>query len=99
MRIVKQIILSFIFLNFVVAEAYAHESEIVHEEVPATVDPMVAIGVVVIVIIGGLILWKFVLHNSNKSTSSNQPKSQEQTVNTQTSSVPEAKKDVNNTPS
>lgn len=38
--------------------AFAHEAEIAHEEVPASVDPMVAIGVVVFIAIGGVIIWK-----------------------------------------
>ena len=38
--------------------ASSHESDTVHEEVPATVDPMLALGVVVVVAIGGVVVWK-----------------------------------------
>ena len=63
------------------------------------IDPLIIIIVPIVLIAGGLILWKFVLHNNKSTPDQLKPKSQEQTVNTQTSSVPEAKKDVNNTPS
>jgi len=48
--------------------ASSHESDTVHEEVPATVDPMVAIGVVVFVAIGGIIIWRVMFSKKKAPT-------------------------------
>ncbi|OGH30493.1 MAG: hypothetical protein A3E40_04300 [Candidatus Levybacteria bacterium RIFCSPHIGHO2_12_FULL_37_9] len=48
--------------------ASSHESDTVHEEVPATVDPMVAIGVVVFIVIGGIIIWRVMFSKKKAPT-------------------------------
>lgn len=69
--------------------AFAHETEMVHEEVPATVDPMVAIGVVVIVIIGGIIIWKVMFGKKQSPIAQTKEVPTETLKNVQQSSQPE----------
>lgn len=51
---------------FYPATVLAHETEELHTEPPASIDPVVAIIVVVAIAILGFLLWKFVL--KGKST-------------------------------
>ena len=66
--------------------AFAHESDTVHEEVPASVDPMLAIGVVVFIAIGGVIIWKLMQGKKNippattPQTQSEPPKTAQQPI-------------------
>lgn len=39
----------------------AHESGAVHEEPPASIDPIVAVIVVVVIAVGVFLVWKFLL--------------------------------------
>ena len=97
-----KILLSFfstIGLVFLTGSAFAHEAEIPHEEPVPTISPLLLVGIAAVFAVGGFVLWKFVLHNNKSTPDQLKAKSQEQTINTQTRSVPEAKKDVNNTPS
>lgn len=41
---------------------HAHEAATPHVEEPAQINPVVAIGVLLIVALGGFLLWKFVLN-------------------------------------
>ena len=66
--------------------AFAHESEVVHEEPVPTISPLFLVGLVAVFAIGGFLLWKFVLH-APKSSSPAQtsvpektPPAQEKTV-------------------
>lgn len=61
-----QTIFSLFYVLIFPAAVFAHETDTVHEEVPASVDPMLALGVVVIIAIGGFLLWKFVLNKQQK---------------------------------
>jgi len=64
---------------------FAHETEVVHEEPVPTISPVFLIGIVVVLAIGGFIIWKFVLRNPKPLSSSPaqpvpNPQSQEKTV-------------------
>lgn len=48
-----------LFFNF---SALAHETEEVHEELPASIDPGVAVGIIIAIVIIGFLVWKFVLN-------------------------------------
>ena len=44
------------------ATVFAHETGEAHAEVPASIDPVVAVIVVAAIAVGGFLLWKFVLN-------------------------------------
>jgi len=52
----------FIFSLLLPTIAFAHETEVVHEEPVPTIDPTVAIIVIIGIAIIGFILWKFVFN-------------------------------------
>jgi len=62
-------------MDFIVKTAFAHDTGIVHKEVPASVDPMLALGIVVIVAIGGIIIWK-VMFSKKQATPTQTSQSQ-----------------------
>ncbi len=66
MKYLLNIGLTFIVSLIFPVIASSHETDTVHEEVPASVDPMLAIGTVVFVALGGFLLWKFVLNKQQK---------------------------------
>lgn len=49
---------------------FAHETEVVHEEAIPTISPVFLIGIMVVLAIGGFLLWKFVLASPKKTTPS-----------------------------
>jgi len=48
------------------AIALAHDTEEVHEESPAAVDPVVAVVVLISIVVGVFLIWKFVLKTKER---------------------------------
>lgn len=55
------ILSAFGFSLFYPSFVLAHETEEVHEEPPASIDPVVAVIVVVGIVMAAFLVWKFVL--------------------------------------
>lgn len=67
MKIFTKIVANVIFfLNFSLATTYAHETGEAHTEVPASIDPVVAVVVVAAIAVGGFLIWKFLLKSKEK---------------------------------
>lgn len=85
MKFFTEIIANIVFfLNFGIGTAFANGDEdhppgTPHTEA-ASIDPTMVIGIVIFLVIGGFLLWKFVLRNPNPPSSpSAQPPSNPQT--------------------
>lgn len=61
MKFLKVFILNIIWFYTLSLTMYAHETEEVHEEPPANIDTGIALGIIIVVLIIGFIVWKFVL--------------------------------------
>jgi len=62
MKLLRAAILDFIYFLTFPFVAFAHETEVVHEEPVPTISPIVLVGIVVVLVIAGFLLWKFVLN-------------------------------------
>lgn len=80
MRLSLNIIFSFIAFLILAISAFAHETEVVHEEPIPTISPFLLVGLVAALAIGGFLIWRFMLRNPNPPlSSSTQPQSNPQT--------------------
>lgn len=67
MKLLLNFFSTFSLLFLFLATAFAHESEILHEEPVPTISPLLLVGLVAGLAIGGFLLWKFVLHTPKSS--------------------------------
>lgn len=74
MKLLINILSSFGLLLSYAAIALAHDTEEVHEEPPAAVDPVVAVIVIVAIAVGAFLIWKFVLKKKEASKEASPPK-------------------------
>lgn len=61
MKILRAAFIDFFLLFSSPLLAFAHETEVPHEEAVPTIDPLFVVGGIVVVAVGGFFLWKFVL--------------------------------------
>ena len=61
------IVNTIVFLFILPLVSFAHEAEVPHEEPVPTISPVFLIGIVVVLAIGGFLVWKFVLHGPKSS--------------------------------